>query len=202
MPSAERWYDLVNGWDQSLKKAVIRYEIVCGKCGQKGVVKAGRNGSGKMGLPPQMLLKKWHSQGWVIGKRAKDHLCACCLSRRKATGKVVAMKPKVAEAPRQPTREDKRLIYVAIEEHYIDAAKGYAGSTTDAQIAEALDFPRKWVEDVRDEFFGPAGNEEITALAGLIEGFCKRAEEIEGMSKKLLEEGQKLTKRLARVEAK
>jgi hypothetical protein len=60
-------------------------------------------------------------------------------------------------APAEPTREEKRRINGKLSE--IHDGKGYADAWTDSKVAEALNVPRAWVEEIREEFHGPAVNE-------------------------------------------
>jgi hypothetical protein len=68
----------------------------------------------------------------------------------------------------QPSRADNRRIMNALDEHYHETQQRYFGVMSDAKIAEKLNVPRKWVEDVREKFFGPAVNEEMVQLDKLI----------------------------------
>ena len=68
--------------------------------------------------------------------------------------------------PRQPNRDQKRLIILALEDAYDAAAKRYRGDMTDRRLADQLGegIMPGWVSDLREDFFGPVGNEEIEAL--------------------------------------
>ena len=73
--------------------------------------------------------------------------------------------PLSADPPRQMSREDKRLVYGKIDEHYLDEVRGYDSGWTDERIAKDLGVPRAWVSNVRAEMFGEAeGNGEIRRL--------------------------------------
>jgi len=100
------------------------------------------------------------------------------------TAKIISMPPKdehmkpaenvTALAPRQPQREDKRLIILEIENHYLGPDRGYPPGTTDETVAKSLNVPVKWVADLREEFFGPVVNPELAALKkGLDEAMAR-----------------------------
>lgn len=80
-------------------------------------------------------------------------------------------KPSPSETPpRTMTPADRRRIFREIDENYDDANGRYLGDASDAEIANKLSVPRKWVEDIRSENFGPSGqNEEMGKLAIAIE---------------------------------
>lgn len=60
--------------------------------------------------------------------------------------------------PRQMLREDRRLIFAQLEDCYLDEKSGYVDGWSDEKVAKTLNVPRKWVEQIRDENFGPAIN--------------------------------------------
>ncbi len=91
--------------------------------------------------------------------------------------KVVEIKPKlngVSELPpREMTREDRRIVFAKIEEVYLDETTGYIKDWNDERVAKDLNCPRKWVETIRDENFGPAHaalNPQVIALLDEIDG--------------------------------
>ena len=64
------------------------------------------------------------------------------------------------------TREHRRVVFLKLEEVYLDEKAGYSAGWTDARVATDLGVPRAWVSKIRDENFGPGTSEEIeTALA-------------------------------------
>ncbi|AYD87685.1 hypothetical protein [Caulobacter phage Kronos] len=58
---------------------------------------------------------------------------------------------------KEPTRDQKRAINAKLGE--VHNGQGYADAWTDEKVAAHFDVPRKWVEDIREEFHGPAVNE-------------------------------------------
>jgi hypothetical protein len=79
----------------------------------------------------------------------------------------------VATPPRTPTREDRRKVLDGIETAWNGTSSRYVGKWTDKSLAESLNVPSKWVEDIREEFFGPNTNdiqsENYAAIQALIE---------------------------------
>lgn len=67
--------------------------------------------------------------------------------------------PVQAEQPRQPTRDDRRKIMDALEEHYDHERGMYVGSFSDEAVAAKLKMPRAWVSEERERYFGPDTNE-------------------------------------------
>ena len=60
----------------------------------------------------------------------------------------------------QPTRDQKRDINQMLQEVYDIKAQRYRGEESDHSVAHALGIERwGWVSQIREEFFGPDGNE-------------------------------------------
>ncbi len=74
--------------------------------------------------------------------------------------------PPEPSGNRQPTRDQKRLIILALEDAYDNAARRYRGDMTDRRLCDQLGdgIMPGWVSALREDFFGPAGNEEVEAL--------------------------------------
>jgi hypothetical protein len=127
-------------------------------------------------LPPEKVAKIFGTRGWEIGRRRNADKCPNCAKRGKA--KPMESKPALsaspalqvvrpqaaASAPREPSVEDRRIIYEAINDHYLGADKGYDTGWDDQRIASDLNVPRKWIEDIRELLFGPATDPARTAL--------------------------------------
>lgn len=58
---------------------------------------------------------------------------------------------------REMGRTERRLIHDTILAHYPEVDKGYASGWSDQRIATETKMPRKWVEDIRAQFFGETG---------------------------------------------
>lgn len=66
----------------------------------------------------------------------------------------------VAEAPRQPTRDDIRSILDALGDCYLVDKGCYAKDGSDEALAKSLNVPRAWVSAERDRAFGPDACED------------------------------------------
>lgn len=115
-------------------------------------------------------LAKLTADGWTFIKKVLR--CPKCEASRKEKNvskepTVVTITPPHAAPMRQPTREQKRLIVAALEDAYDVPKLRYKGLETDKGIAEMLQdgIMPGWVSAVREDMFGPDGNEEMTDLA-------------------------------------
>lgn len=61
----------------------------------------------------------------------------------------------LVEPPREMSREDRRLVFAKIDEHYLD--NSYEKDWNDRRVATDLGVPLAWVQDIRDVNFGPEG---------------------------------------------
>jgi len=79
---------------------------------------------------------------------------------------------------RQPSRDQKRLIVAALEDAY-DTNQRYKGTETDKGIADMLEdgIMAGWVAAVREDMFGPDGNEEIGSLAADVTASMKKVDD-------------------------
>lgn len=91
---------------------------------------------------------------------------------------VAAVKPAPSEtAPREMSPLDRRKVFRAIDEVWDENTGRYGGGATDNRIAEQLNVPRAWVEDVRRESFGDAGdNQDLVELRAALDEASKHAE--------------------------
>ncbi len=123
----------------------------------------------------ELTMKKFRDRGWEIGKNRKRDVCpACQVLRRKSAPqpKLVVVPPVIemsmqhtitplkAEAPREMTREDRRVILLKLNETYIDERIGYDKEWSDKRVAADLGVPQAWVAKLRDENFGPENSNE------------------------------------------
>ena len=152
----------------------------CDACGSEITIKA-RHGDGRARkgspLPNVMTI---HSEaaviealgryGWAFVKGKLR--CKSCEEKRREKSRhdteraiematVTTKQTQAAMSPREPTGPQKRLIILALEDAYDDAAKRYKGAATDATVAADLGggVMPGWVTAIREEMFGPAGNE-------------------------------------------
>lgn len=157
------------------------YTLTCSNCGT--IEYAGRSSKGGNHLPPDAITKFFRNKGWKVGSTAKKDLCPGCAVpvRRTVTKeltmphdtKVIEIKPKVTGVsempPREMTREDRRIIFAQLEEVYVDEATGYLTDWNDERVSKHLNCPRKWIETIREENFGPAHAPESPQIIALRE---------------------------------
>lgn len=119
--------------------------------------------------------KFFQNKGWELGRGHHMDVCPACqkpVRKHEPKPKVTEMKKteepsssrwldtlKKAEAPRTVSREDRKRIHEAIGLHYLDS--GYEPPWTDKLIAENLKVPQAWVAEIRDEFFGDEGSNDV-----------------------------------------
>lgn len=151
-------------------------EIICDCCGHTALVRADyeRTTAGVFKVNEGQVIQKATHQGWSYIKRVLR--CAVCETERrtkkeettvtKKTDNVVAITP-VQEEPRQPSREQKRQIISLLGEVYDTKAGRYTGGETDKTVADAIGggVMFGWVAQIREDLFGPDGNEELEALS-------------------------------------
>lgn len=143
----------------------------CHKCHRVFFIQGCRSGGGKV-LPDSVLAKKSMAKGWDLGSSKKKDTCPDCVKARRAPkepekkepelGKdpiVIDVIPRIDGAsglpPREMTREDRRVIFAKLEDVYVDEQTGYSPGWNDTVLAVDLNCPRKWVETIREENFGP-----------------------------------------------
>lgn len=140
---------------------------ICRECGAEEKITL------KMGaslLPPDAVAKKLSTRGWSIGPNTTWHLCPECASSKthRAALSIVPQKQEQvsmtsepamkAELPRTMERDDRRIIYAKLNDVYVDEKRGYDSGWSDHKVATDLGVPRGWVEQVREEMFGPTGS--------------------------------------------
>ncbi len=169
-----RWFEPAVVTSDGVAKRAFR--LTCGSCPAtldmtfnriKGVHTGGNGDEEKQ---CRMITQAFGRRGWHAGSRGRDDRCPDCLrgdaKKLTTTTKEVKMEsatilPMQADAPRQPSREDRRLVHDKLTEVYRENV-GYLELWTDAAVAKDLGCPVAWVTSIRDDFFGPeAGNEKI-----------------------------------------
>lgn len=133
-------------------------------------------------LPDEIINKKFASIDWHPGSTHKSDLCPDCFRKKpktngapmtphlnglptdaanpiaKSVGGVPLPPPGVGPEPtREMSRDDRRIIYGAIAAHYPEGGKAYESGWSDQRVATETKMPRKWIEDIRAQFFGDAG---------------------------------------------
>jgi len=142
----------------------------CGAVLEFTAIHVGRKGTpGPDRIDISAALHRINENGWRA--TAKKQLCGTCAaavrekSHKEEPEMTVAATTPPADVP-QPTREQKREIMLMLQEVYDPTAKRYTGAETDQTVANALGITRwGWVSTIREEFFGPAGNEAAELLA-------------------------------------
>lgn len=158
-------------------------------------------------LPPDQFAKKFKAKGWTLGKRSA---CPSCRSHPKKEGQIeMASTPTTERQPSDAARVQRRMIYIALETGYDEAARRYRPGTTDETIAKEVGCAANAVKIVREEFFGPAAPPEppeITALRTDILAAAKMAQDHRSEADRLLAQAsafegnvQTLTNRLDRI---
>lgn len=68
-----------------------------------------------------------------------------------------------APPPSEMTKADRRVINAKLEDVYLDETTGYKGDWTDEKVAVDLGVSVLWVEELREQNFGPAKNVAVLA---------------------------------------
>lgn len=110
--------------------------------------------------PPMAAAQHFQNKGWHVGNAPKKDVCPDCLRKpKRKEGTTMAATKPVAEAPREMTREERRIINDKLDSVYSKDA--YKAPWTDSAVAKDLGVPRDWVAQVRDQFFGDAGSNPL-----------------------------------------
>jgi hypothetical protein len=154
----------------------------CQDCGGEETIPARHGDSGRERTRNRFALHL-HSEAAVIEalkKRGWSHVknrlrCPKCTEARNPK----QQETPVIEAvkPRAPTAEQEVDIIVTLSAVYDRKAKRYSGTETDRTVAETVGggcMPG-WVAQIRQDKFGPAGNEEAEAIRAEIEAIRSEA---------------------------
>ena len=137
------------------------------------------------------VMPKLHAAGWTYIKgvlrcvdceinRIFDHEDAQPLEKPMAKEPTVIVVPPPPVSPlRQPSRDQKRQIVAALEMAYDIKNQRYSGTETDKSIADMLGdgIMYGWVATIREDMFGPDGNEELGSLAADVTAWMKKVDE-------------------------
>lgn len=191
---------------------VHAHVLTCHLCGAEDSIRS----SNSKPLPEEVVRRKFQQKGWITGKNDKRKLdtCPTCIEAAKTNGAVITMAPEpipvVKETPMttrpDPSRSDRRKIRDALDEHYIED-KGYAKDMTDAKLADRLNVPRIWVEEMRVMLYGDeTTNEEAEQIKAEMTKIRKALVEAETDAYKVLttldDKIKSLQQRLNKLEAK
>lgn len=117
-------------------------------------------------------LKLVESKAATAAPEAPQAIAAETIMEPTLAEPVQATKPE----DRKQTREDRRIIFAAINDVYLDADRGYKPGWSDKRVAESLGIPVSWAKDIRDEMFGPEGESaELRLLVEQIEALREEA---------------------------
>ena len=136
-------------------------------------------------------------RGWsYIGKKMR---CKDCEEKRRSKGETKMTKDNVKEL-RQPTKEQKREIIDLLTAVYDVSAQRYKGSETDKSVAETIGngIMWGWVANLREDFFGPDGNEQAEQVSAEITQWMETAD---GLAKQFHEKLTELQKSLREFNA-
>lgn len=120
-------------------------------------------------LPPSAVRRFGRERGWDIDRRGK-HKCPNCKENEKVHNNLEKTASPSQQPPRDMDAHARRRVFRAVDEAYDDVNNRYCPSYSDERIAKDLGVPRKWVETIRNENFGPAGvDPELAAITDEIE---------------------------------
>ena len=152
------------------------FRITCAECGAHRDLLNTQSSR----LPHEAAAQKFRNNGWIVGNTPRKDCCPDCQRKGKDLSKTIET-PK-AEPPRELGKEERRIIFAFIDDHYLGESDGYETGWNDEKVATGLGVPRAWVTMVREEFFGPetGSAEKIKAALDrltIIEGDVKAERE-------------------------
>lgn len=143
--------------------------------------------------PEDVIYNIARRRGWIINPKKGEALCPTHAKGEKMTTQLTK--------PREATTEDRRRIFREIDENYV--AKSYIDGVTDKTIGEKLKMPWAWVAKVREENFGPEGEDkQAKFLKAEIERLSKKIDDIENDSLRLAERAEDMTKELTELKGR
>ena len=167
----------------------------CSKCGATINIKSNSPTRAASARGPEVnmaqVTPKLHAAGWTYIKGVlRCHTCELdrifdCEVKQPLENvmakepTVIVVPPPPAPALRQPTRDQKRLIVAALEDAYDTKNQRYKGTETDKGIADMLEdgIMAGWFAAVREDMFGPDGNEELGDLAAEVKAWLKKVDD-------------------------
>ena len=175
----------------------------CDTCLTENITIAARHGSGRKPAIKNMdtVYTQLRKAGWLVN--GKVITCVSCSNKLQ---KDTDMDTK--QELRQPSRKQKRDIMGLLEDVYDTDNERYRGIESDKSVADTLGdgILWGWVAAIREEYFGPDGNEHnlvaaqeiqqwIASTEQVIDEFSQRAKEYAQMLKELeaiKKQGEKL----------
>lgn len=156
--------------------------ITCSTCGAHDDLNAMAHGGSI--LPDTVIRNKFQERGWEISSRDNRDRCGECVRRDRTSkpqrkpdmeNKVVPITPANQQA-RTPGFDDNRIIYEKLTDVYVNDKVGYSNGWSDQKVATDLGVPRKWVEDIRAQFFGKlASNSGVQEFVAEFESVKREA---------------------------
>lgn len=158
---------LARSFTERSEKYGSNYRVVavvkCRECGVEDVI--GIKAAAAL-MPPVAIAKKFNQRGWDIGSNEHWDTCPKCIAKKKQEKPALKIVAKTehteqvdtmikAEPPRTMGREDRRIVFEKLNGVYLDEKRGYDTGWSDHRVAVDLGVPRAWVEQVREEMFGP-----------------------------------------------
>lgn len=144
------------------------FRLYCYRCGKSGecVMNTMMGGAAADEKEKRIASRKFSEMGWEVDPKRGKHFCPECQAKPVVNPKKEAeMTSTVVPMPRQMSRDDRRIVFEKLNEVYLDEKQGYAAPWTDEKVATDLGVPRAWVQNVREEMFGPvSSNGDIDAL--------------------------------------
>jgi hypothetical protein len=146
---------------------------------------------------------RWFTErGWLVGR--KRHVCPACQapeaprSAPQSQNRSSEEEAMTADPPREPTREDNRIIHDAIDASWDHERGLYRGACSDDEVGRAVERPRDWVRRVREAFFGAADAcvSRVDGLASL-SSLERRAQELEERAMSVAAEAEDLKREVA-----
>ncbi len=190
----------------------------CDMCGRETLEKAQhtrhRGDENKREVVEKQVITRLRGKGWTHIKNVL-RCPACEIARKEKEPKIVESENamtdklktlKLVTPATEPSREQKRQIMGLLDSVY-DTSKGrYTGVETDTSVAAALGdgFMVDWIGQIREEFFGPDGNDsamlelaaEMAELRAEIDKAFERSAEAHKAITTLSERLDKATSRL------
>jgi len=179
----------------------------CDACHKEQAIIGARHGAGRKPAIKNMqtVYNQLRKSGWLV--KGKVITCVSCAQTVKEECEV-----ENKQDLRQPTRKQKRDIMGLLEDVYDTEAERYRGKESDKSVAETLGdgILWGWVANIREEYFGPDGNEANTIAVKeiqewidssqmVITEFSQRAKEYAQMLKELdtiKKQGEKLIQKV------
>jgi len=142
--------------------------------------------TGRRSTTPDAHFKKLTQEGWT--RRRNRAICPKCSTppredRGEEDDPMNIQVPIQLPPPPTMSSELRLQIRSALDKHFDDKAGMYLDGMSDKAIAEHLDIPRAWVENIREAAYGPIRTTpEIVALQA---DLARVADEVTEMQRRL-----------------